>query len=60
MCEINCSGGCVNCAPEEHLAAWLEETFRECSRPKSMSKEAHKLEDEEWLSLAREALKVLE
>lgn len=22
MCDINCSGGCVNCAPEEHGRKW--------------------------------------
>lgn len=29
MCKINCSGGCPDCAPDEHAASkaivWLEE-----------------------------------
>lgn len=25
MCKINCSGGCIDCAPEDHLFAACEE-----------------------------------
>jgi hypothetical protein len=30
MCAINCSGGCKNCAPEEHLLACRESNSDDC------------------------------
>lgn len=27
MCKINCSGGCINCAPEEHIEDLQNELY---------------------------------
>jgi hypothetical protein len=27
MCKINCSGGCIDCAPEEHTPEYLAKMY---------------------------------
>jgi hypothetical protein len=61
MCFLNCSGGCPECATEEHLGHWLKETFKTFPRPYRLTiTEDWWSEENEWNSLGLEAIKALE
>lgn len=49
MCKINCSGGCIDCAPEDHVIAVLRDARERILALKNSRWSEVEGSDKEWV-----------